>query len=241
MIEIRIHGRGGQGAVIASQILAQAAFQSGMHVQAFPSFGSERRGAPVTAFLRLDQTPIRLHSEIYRPDGVIVLDPSFLSLQLVDVCAGLKAGGWILINTPKAPDAFSGMEAFRVATVDASGIARSHGLGSATAPIVNTVPRKNMTDWRETCPIFRLNSRWKPCSVASVAGGETGARLGSSVMNSGRIYRLPKRTSGVGNELASLPGPGGIESFLTLKDRILLLPRENLYLNEDFSIPRRDG
>ena len=139
MIEIRIHGRGGQGAVIASQILAQAAFQSGMHVQAFPSFGSERRGAPVTAFLRLDQAPIRVHSEIYRPDGVIVLDPSFLSLRLVDVCAGLKAGGWILINTPKAPDAFPGMEAYRVATVDASGIARKHGLGSATAPIVNTV------------------------------------------------------------------------------------------------------
>jgi len=139
MIEIRIHGRGGQGAVIASQILAEAAFLEGMHVQAFPSFGSERRGAPVTAFLRLDKSPIQVRSEVYRPDGVIVLDQGFISLNLVDVFAGLKTGGWILINTAKAPAEFPGLEAFSVATVDASGIARNHHLGSATAPIVNTV------------------------------------------------------------------------------------------------------
>jgi pyruvate ferredoxin oxidoreductase gamma subunit/2-oxoisovalerate ferredoxin oxidoreductase gamma subunit len=139
MIEVRIHGRGGQGAVIASQILAEAAFLEGQHVQAFPSFGSERRGAPVTAFLRLDRTPIQVRSEVYHPDGVIVLDQGFISLHLVDVFAGLKPGGWILINTTKAPSEFPGLEAFSVATVDASGIARNHRLGTATAPIVNTV------------------------------------------------------------------------------------------------------
>ena len=139
MIEVRIHGRGGQGAVIASQILAEAAFLEEMHVQAFPSFGSERRGAPVTAFLRLDQSPILVRSEVYRPDGVIVLDQGFVSQNMVNVFAGLKPGAWILINTTKAPEEFSGLEAFSVATVDASGIARSHHLGSATAPIVNTV------------------------------------------------------------------------------------------------------
>ena len=139
MIEIRIHGRGGQGAVIASQILAEAAFLEGMHVQAFPSFGSERRGAPVTAFLRLDNSPVQVRSEVYRPDGVIVLDQSFISLNLVNVLAGLKPGGWILINTAKSPEEFPALEAFSVATVDASGIARKHHLGSATAPIVNTV------------------------------------------------------------------------------------------------------
>jgi pyruvate ferredoxin oxidoreductase gamma subunit/2-oxoisovalerate ferredoxin oxidoreductase gamma subunit len=139
MIEIRIHGRGGQGAVIASQILAEAAFLEGMHVQAFPSFGSERRGAPVTAFLRLDKSPILVRSEVYRPDGVIVLDQNFISLNLVNVFAGLKPGGWILINTAKAPEEFAGLDAFSVATVDASGIARKHHLGTATAPIVNTV------------------------------------------------------------------------------------------------------
>ena len=74
MIEIRIHGRGGQGAVIASQILAQAAFREGMHVQAFPAFGSERRGAPVTAFLRLDRSPIWVRSEVYEPNGIMILD-----------------------------------------------------------------------------------------------------------------------------------------------------------------------
>jgi pyruvate ferredoxin oxidoreductase gamma subunit/2-oxoisovalerate ferredoxin oxidoreductase gamma subunit len=110
-----------------------------MHVQAFPSFGSERRGAPVTAFLRLDRSPIRVRSEVYRPDGVIVLDQGFISLNLVDVFAGLKPGGWILINTAKAPAEFPDLQAFSVATVDASGIARKHRLGTATAPIVNTV------------------------------------------------------------------------------------------------------
>jgi pyruvate ferredoxin oxidoreductase gamma subunit/2-oxoisovalerate ferredoxin oxidoreductase gamma subunit len=110
-----------------------------MHVQAFPSFGSERRGAPVTAFLRLDRSPIQVRSEVYRPDGVIVLDQGFISLNLVNVFAGLKPGGWILINTAKGPADFPALEASWVATVDASGIARKHSLGTATAPIVNTV------------------------------------------------------------------------------------------------------
>ena len=118
MIEVRIHGRGGQGAVIASQILAGAAFLEGLHVQAFLSFGSERRGAPVTAFLRLDKSPVQVGSEVYRPDGVIVLDQSFIALSLVNVFAGLKPGGWIVINTSKAPEEFTGLDAFLVATVE---------------------------------------------------------------------------------------------------------------------------
>jgi 2-oxoisovalerate ferredoxin oxidoreductase gamma subunit len=138
MIEIRIHGRGGQGAVIASRIIAEAAFYQGLHVQAFPAFGSERRGAPVTAFVRLHSKPILVRSEVYAPDGLIVLDQSLITLGLVDITQGLKPDGWILINSTRKPDAFGKLQSFNVATVDASGIAVSHGLGTATAPLVNT-------------------------------------------------------------------------------------------------------
>jgi len=138
MIEIRIHGRGGQGAVIASQILAEAAFREDMHVQAFPSFGSERRGAPVAAFVRLDEAPIRVRTEIYEPDGLIVLDQSLILQKLVDVTQGLKEGGWILINSSHPPESFADLGHYRVATVDAARIAVEHRLGSVTAPIVNT-------------------------------------------------------------------------------------------------------
>ena len=98
MIEIRIHGRGGQGAVVASQIIAEAAFREGMHVQAFPSFGSERRGAPVAAFVRLDREPVLIRTEIYEPDGLIVLDQSLITQKLVDVTQGVKEGAWVLIQ-----------------------------------------------------------------------------------------------------------------------------------------------
>jgi len=138
MIEIRIHGRGGQGAVIASEILAEAVFREGMHVQAFPSFGSERRGAPVAAFVRLDDEQIRVRTEIYEPDGLIVLDQSLILQKLVDITQGLKEGGWILINSSHPPEHFADLGDYRVATVDAAHIAVTHHLGSITAPIVNT-------------------------------------------------------------------------------------------------------
>ncbi len=138
MIEIRIHGRGGQGAVIASQILAEAAFREGKHVQAFPSFGSERRGAPVAAFVRLDTEPVLVRTEIYEPDGLIVLDQSLILQKLVDVTQGLKEGGWILVNSSHPPEDFAHLGPYRLATVAASHIAAEHRLGSITAPIVNT-------------------------------------------------------------------------------------------------------
>ncbi|MCK5562096.1 MAG: 2-oxoacid:acceptor oxidoreductase family protein, partial [Thermoplasmata archaeon] len=101
MIEIRFHGRGGQGAVVASNILAEAAFREGKDVQAFPYFGVERRGAPVTAFTKIDEKPIRVRSQIYEPDHVIVLDQSLL--RSIDVAQGIKPGGLILVNIDKTP------------------------------------------------------------------------------------------------------------------------------------------
>lgn len=138
MIEVRFHGRGGQGAVIASEILATALFAEGKFVQAFPAFGIERRGAPVTAFLRMSSSPIRLRCQIENPDHVVILDPTLI--PVVDVTAGLKQGGWIIVNTDHGPNAFPELteQGWRVAAVDAAGIASRHKLGERTNPIVNT-------------------------------------------------------------------------------------------------------
>lgn len=136
MIEVRIHGRGGQGAVMASAVLASALFFDGRYVQAFPAFGVERRGAPVMAFTRWDFKPIRVRTNIYQPDHLIVLDPSLL-LERSGVTAGLKEHGWILVNSPKDL-ALAEASAYKVAIVDASAIAVNHKLGSPTAPVMNT-------------------------------------------------------------------------------------------------------
>ena len=136
MLEIRFHGRGGQGTVLASIALAKAFFQADYWVQTFPVFGSERRGAPVEAYLRLDKSKIYVRSNVYEPDHVVVQDLRLL--QLVDVTRGLKKGGWILLNSPGLPDEIGRVAPFSLACVDASRIARELGLGAATQPITNT-------------------------------------------------------------------------------------------------------
>ena len=102
MIEIRWHGRGGQGAKTASLLLADAAFNTGKYIQGFPEYGPERMGAPLTAYNRISDTPIRIHSNIYEPDYVVVVDDTLL--ESVDVTAGLKETGAIVINTTKSED-----------------------------------------------------------------------------------------------------------------------------------------
>ncbi len=99
MVEIRWHGRGGQGAKTASLLLADAAFNTGKYIQGFPEYGPERMGAPITAYNRISDTPIRIHSNIYEPDYVVVVDDTLL--ESVDVTAGLKEDGAIVINTTK--------------------------------------------------------------------------------------------------------------------------------------------
>jgi len=138
MIEIRFHGRGGQGVVVASEILAAAFFAEGKNVQAFPAFGVERRGAPVSAFLRVDDRPVRLRCQIQEPDHVVVLDPTLIGA--INVTEGMKPKGWLLINSNHAPQHFQEVAdgICQVATVDASAIAHSHRLGNRTNPIVNT-------------------------------------------------------------------------------------------------------
>ena len=99
LIEIRWHGRGGQGAKTASLLLADAAFNTGKYIQGFPEYGPERMGAPITAYNRISDKPIRIHSNIYEPDYVVVVDDTLL--ETVDVTAGLKETGGIVINTTK--------------------------------------------------------------------------------------------------------------------------------------------
>ena len=135
MLEIRFHGRGGQGIVVGSSILGMAYFYSGNQVQFFPEFGVERRGAPLQAFLRVSGAKIKEHYNIYEPDHIILFDSALL--KSVNVTEGLKDGGWILINSRKAPGEFTFDKNCRVATVDADGISLENKLGNAASPIIN--------------------------------------------------------------------------------------------------------
>jgi len=136
MQEIRFHGRGGQGTVVASILLAKAFFNAGYWVQTFPVFGVERRGAPVEAYLRLDKEKILTRSNVYSPDHVVVQDAKLL--ESVDVTAGLKPGGWVLVNTSRQPENLDIFSGFQLAYVDATGIAIRNRLGTHTHPIINT-------------------------------------------------------------------------------------------------------
>ncbi len=136
MIEIRFHGRGGQGTVVASKILADAISKEGNYVQAYPEFGVERRGAPVIAFIRIDDSPIYDKSRIYKPDYVVVVDPTLI--EAIDVTEGLKEGGIIIVNSDKKPEELKFPDKYKVVTINATGIAVKHKLGTLAAPIVNT-------------------------------------------------------------------------------------------------------
>jgi pyruvate ferredoxin oxidoreductase gamma subunit len=130
MFQIRIHGRGGQGVVTAAEMLSVAAFLEGRHAQAFPSFGSERTGAPVVAFCRIDDKEIRLREPVLRPDALIIQDPTLL--HQVEVFAGLARDGYILINTTRtfeelgAGEFVRGFEAGKVCIVPATELALKH-------------------------------------------------------------------------------------------------------------------
>jgi pyruvate ferredoxin oxidoreductase gamma subunit len=134
MIEIRFHGRGGQGAVTSAELVAQAAIDTGKYATAFPSFGPERRGAPVVAFARVDDHPIRLRSKVYNPDVVIVLDPSLM--DIANPTDGLREDGILVINSVLDPSEIRKKLSYngRLAVVDAGKIAKEV-LG---LPITNT-------------------------------------------------------------------------------------------------------
>lgn len=130
LFQVRIHGRGGQGVVTAAELLSVAAFAEGHHAQAFPTFGSERTGAPVVSFCRIDDRPIRVREPIAEPDALIIQDPTLL--HQVDLFAGLDPDGYILINTGRSfgelgmGEFVKGFRGERLLTVPATEIAREH-------------------------------------------------------------------------------------------------------------------
>lgn len=130
MFQVRIHGRGGQGVVSAAEMLSVAAFDEGRYAQAFPSFGSERMGAPVMAFCRIDDREIRLREPVMRPDALIIQDPTLL--HQVDLFSGLSASGYILINSSRSFDELgigefvSRFSVDHLCTVPASELAMKH-------------------------------------------------------------------------------------------------------------------
>jgi 2-oxoisovalerate ferredoxin oxidoreductase gamma subunit len=135
--EIRWHGRGGQGAVTAAEILAEAAYQyHDMYIMASPSFGAERRGAPITASTRVSDKKIKLRSQIVNPDIVVVLDETLL--KDVDVTAGIKEGGTIIVNTPKRPNELKLKGNIKVVTADATKVASDLDLRAAGLLVLNT-------------------------------------------------------------------------------------------------------
>ncbi|MFO8031778.1 MAG: 2-oxoacid:acceptor oxidoreductase family protein [Desulfohalobiaceae bacterium] len=136
MLEIRIHGRGGQGAVLASQILGYAFFLQGVYSQSFPTFGAERRGAPVAAFVRVNSNFIHLRSPVQSPNHVLVLSPKLA--ETVDVASGLQPEGILLINSHLESEQYAHLKQnCRVLAMNISQIALEHGLGSRNMPLVN--------------------------------------------------------------------------------------------------------
>jgi pyruvate ferredoxin oxidoreductase gamma subunit len=149
MFEIRIHSRGGQGGVTAARLLAMAALHDGKYATACPFYGAERRGAPVVSFVRIDDHPIKVYSQIRNPDLVVVLDASVM--DVVDVLNGLKRGGNVLINSAHKQE-FTG---FKTYYVDLTGIALRENLVVAGNPILNT-------------PVLGALAKMGICSVDSV-------------------------------------------------------------------------
>jgi len=132
MYEVRIHSRGGQGGVTAARLIALAAFRDGKHATATPFYGAERRGAPIVAFVRIDENPIRIYSQVKSPDLVVVLDRTLV--PIVNVLKGLKPGGAVLVNSGHAVS----LDHMKVHRVDLTGIALDENLVIAGEPILDT-------------------------------------------------------------------------------------------------------
>ncbi len=219
MMEIRWHARGGQGAVTASKVLADASLEAGKHVQSFPEYGSERMGAPIKAFNRISEEPITIYSSVTNPDIVIVLDETLL--EVVDVGEGLKDDGILLINTEHTPseirDKVVEGHKYRIFTVDATGISRKHlGRRMPNTPTIGALTGiLDMLSTGDICDSFKANysgvfakevveGNLKAIEEASTAVSTTGDAKGS-----GGRSPLPKSKYG-GESYHELPWGGYI-------------------------------
>lgn len=164
MLEIRWHGRGGQGAVTASKVLAESAMSLGKFIQAFPEYGSERQGAPVKSFTRIADQRIRQHNQVTSPDVVIVLDPSLL--EVVDVTEGLSENGTLIVNTQVQPGEIRNklhLKGRKVYTVDATGISlRNLGKAIPNTPMIGAfVGATKLLDAKLVADDFRVKFKGK--------------------------------------------------------------------------------
>jgi pyruvate ferredoxin oxidoreductase gamma subunit/2-oxoisovalerate ferredoxin oxidoreductase gamma subunit len=186
MIEIRIHGRGGQGAVIASTVIAHASHHAGYRVQVFPEFGVERRGVPVTAFARLDRSPILLRTKITNPDHVVVLDPALA--RHGSVTDGMREDGCIVMNAPTDEGLEFLQGPWRLAWVDATEIAARHGIGTPSAPIVNTTM---VGAFAAATGLFRMEHVERALREVLPAGAEANGAAALEAFESLRVVPSP--------------------------------------------------
>ncbi|HSD82117.1 MAG TPA: 2-oxoacid:acceptor oxidoreductase family protein [Solirubrobacteraceae bacterium] len=192
MFQVRIHGRGGQGVVTAAELLSLAAFLEGRHAQAFPSFGSERMGAPVVSFCRVDDRPIRLREPIAAPDALIVQDPTLL--HQVAVFSGLVPDGYILINSERSfeelglADLASRYRAERMLTVAATELAREH-LGR---PLPNAVLLGGFAALTERISLDALARAIREKFAGALAEGNVAAAEAAFTTVRGRMQELTR-------------------------------------------------
>ncbi|NQT75151.1 MAG: 2-oxoacid:acceptor oxidoreductase family protein [Candidatus Omnitrophica bacterium] len=174
MIEVRWHGRGGQGAKTASQFLGEAALDTGKYIQSFPEYGPERAGAPMRAFNRINEKPMTIHSSVTNPEIVVVIDPTLI--KATDVTEGLGDDGILLVNTDKSPEEIrkaTGFKKGRVGTVDATKIA----LETLKLPMPNMPMLGALLKAKELVTIDQLSERVKAKFLKKIGEQKTNANL----------------------------------------------------------------
>ncbi|MFC1807970.1 2-oxoacid:acceptor oxidoreductase family protein [Candidatus Omnitrophota bacterium] len=174
MLEVRWHGRGGQGAKTAAQFLAETALDSGKYIQSFPEYGPERAGAPIRAFTRIDETPITIHSPVKNPEVVVVIDPTLVSS--INVTDGLAEDGVLLVNSPEDPKAIReklGFNKGTVATVDATKIS----LETLGIPMPNTPMIGALLKTKPIVDIEMLKEKIKNKFLKKIGEEKTNANL----------------------------------------------------------------
>ncbi len=212
MIELTIYGRGGQGGVTLAKLIATAYFLQGKHGQAFGVYAAERSGAPLQAFVRIDDNEITNHNQVYEPDHVIVLDRTLINPQIL---TGLKPDGWIILNSPDGPDAFAEQfSGWRVATVDATAIAVSNGLGTRAVPIVNT------TVLGAVARVFNLTLDDVEASLAKVKFGGPNIKSAREAYERVQVKRLKGRLAAAPSPPAKGPVVGILDDVVGAMPRI---------------------
>jgi len=173
MLEVRWHGRGGQGAKSAAQFLAEAALLSGKHIQAFPEYGPERAGAPIRAFTRIDDSAIRIHSSVTNPDIVVVIDPTLISEDILD---GLKDDGILVANTSQSPEQLRKSLDFKqgkVVTIDATKVA----LDTIGVPMPNTPMLGALLKVKEIVSMESLKEQIRDKFLKKIGEDKTNANI----------------------------------------------------------------